>query len=881
LTRLLSFTTRAGLSVVTFLLVLAVLRWPPVHAQPPLDVRALPLAAAAVALATLAALAGRERRPARLRPLVFALVAAVAALAAVVLLRPRGGLPARVSGPGGELATLPPDAVEVHGPRLRAAAVPAVRKWTFEWDGELRAPATGTYRLWAEGRGEVRVRLDGYPVLEGEGEPLRAGADVPLQAGAHRLQVALARTGPGPRLRLGWTRPDRQGRPRGLDEAIPPRLLGPPTPAWTWLATDGLALVVAGCVGLLAWKTRWDRPRRPPVSGPVTRGEIAWSLAGHAVLVSLMSWPLVLDLAGSGVMDRPDGRLNAWILAWDAHALTHAPARLFQAPIFHPLPDALAFSENLLVPAVLAAPATLLGGPVLGYNLVLLLSLAVSGLGTQLLVRRVSGDRLAAFVGGAVFAVGAHRWIRLAHLHAQVTLFLPFALLALDAFWQKRTWRRALAVGLLLALQALSSIYLGAITALVLAAATAVAVVGGLRGRDLSKLAAGFALAAVLVAPVMRPYLRMRAFHGVEWTLADVATYATTLESYAASGTRLYGPLTQRHLDPERVQDTLFPGLVPLLLGIAGLAAAPRRYRAVAMVASAAAVVFSLGPQTPLYRVLHENLVLVRGVRALSRFSLVPVLALSVLAGLALASRWRLALLALPLLLIESSNVPIAYARAAPPPDWARWLADGQGAVLHLPAGEADTQVMLDGVAHWRPLVNGDSGFVPRPYARARELLDGPLREEPLRLLRAIGATHVVTATAQPLPVAATFGADRIYGVPGGEAAAAPSARAAPSATLWSGDGVIVDLGTAREVARVLFELDDRPWLPRPRAEASLDGESWTALEARASLADATLALYSDPRRGTGEVRFAPTTTRWLRLDARLPARLGALLAGR
>jgi hypothetical protein len=877
LTRLVSAASRAALAAALFLLVLAMLRWAPVHAQPPLDVRALPLAAAAVVLAAVAAITGRERRPRPLRPCTWMLAGAVLLLVIVVAGRPAGGLPVRVSGPSGELGHLPPGPVEVDGPRLRAADVPAVRRWTFAWDGELRVPATGTYRLWATGRGQVRVAIDGHPVLMGEGEPLQAGADVPLAEGPHRLEVVLTRTGPGPRLRLGWTRPDRAGRPRGLDETIPPRMLGPASARWAWALTDLLALAVAGLVAALAWRLPWDRPRVPPAPRPLTRREVVASLGGHTALVLLMSWPLALDLAGSGVMDRPDGRLNAWILAWDVHALATAPSRLFQAPIFHPLPDALAFSENLLVPAVLAAPALAAGGPVLGYNCVLLLSLVLSGLGTQLLVRRVSGDSLAAFVGGAIFAVGAHRWIRLAHLHAQVTLFLPFALLAFDAFWLRRTWRRALAVGALLALQALSSIYLGAITALALAAAGACALAGGLRGRDLVKLGAGLALAVALVAPVLRPYLRMRALHGVEWTLADVATYATTLESYAASGTRLYGGLTQRHLDPERVQDTLFPGLVPLVLGLVGLAAAPRRYRAVAIVASLAAIVFSLGPQTALYRALHENVVLVRGVRALSRFSLLPVLALSVSSGLALAGRWRLALLALPLVLVESSNAPNVYAKAPPPPPSARWLAGRPGAVLHLPAGEPDTRAMLDGVAHWRPLVNGDSGFVPRPYARARELLDRPLAGEPLRLLRALGVTHVVSADAQPLPTAAAAGAERVYDIPAGEAAVVPAGGVAVP-TIWSARGPMVDLGEVRAIGGVVFEVDDRPWVDRPAVEASADQLSWTPVAAEASLADATLALYRDPRHGAGEVRFTPpVTARWLRLDPRLPARAGPL----
>ncbi len=62
-----------------------------------------------------------------------------------------------------------------------------------------------------------------------------------------------------------------------------------------------------------------------------------------------------------------------------------------------------------------------------------------------------------------------------------------------------------------------------------------------------------------------------------------------------------------------------------------------------------------------------------------------------------------------------------------------------------------------------------------------------------------------------------------------------------------------------------------------PGVEASLDGVAWEPVEARASLADATLSLYRDPRHGRGEVRFASRPIRFLRLDPRLPARPGAL----
>jgi hypothetical protein len=872
--RLVSTLARSGACVLVGLIVLAVLRWPPVWARPILDVRALALAGTAIVLAVLAALTGRPRVPRPVRPILIALGVVLASLAIVVALRPAAGLSASVADPRGPIGSSAAGAIDVAGPDLRH--LPAARKWTLRWEGEVRAPRSGVYRLWASGRGEVAVSLDGHEVLRAEGDPMAGGSEVPIAQGPHRAEVVLTRTGPGPRLRLGWTWPERDGRRGGYDEILLPRDLGPPIGrAWWWLI-DALSVAAAVLVGALLWRLPWDVPRPPPVASPVTRGEIGWSLAGYAALLALMSWPLVTDLAGLGVMDRPDGRLNAWILAWDAHALLHAPSRLFQAPIFHPLADTLAFSENLLLPAVIGAPAQSVGGPVLAYNVVLLVSLLVSGLGVQLLVRRESGDRWAAFIAGAFFAAGAHRWIRLAHLHAQVTLFLPFVLLAFDRFWQRRTLGRAALVGVLLALQGLSSVYLGAIAALMVAVAAALAILGGLRPREAGRLALGLALGGLLLAPLVRPYLRMRAFQGVEFTIADVASYATTLESYAAAGTRLYGPVTQKHLDPALVQDTLFPGLAVLVCGLIGLASAPRRYRLLAVAASAVAIVFSLGPETAAYRFLHEHLVFVRGVRALSRFSLVPVLALSVLAGFALARRWRMGLVVFVLFLVESSNVPIRYAPAPAPSDTARWLAGKPGAVAVLPLGERDTEAMLDGTAHWRPLVNGDSGFMPRPYTREMELLSAPAGDDALRLLRAIDVRHVVGRDALPLPVVFAAAEERVYEVTPGPSARVPEPGPAVP-TWWTATHVVADLGTPRPVESIVFEVSDAPWVDAPAVEVSADGVLWTPVAARASLADATLSLIRDPRHGVGEIAFPRATTRFVRVPIAVPARPGVL----
>ena len=602
-----------------------------------------------------------------------------------------------------------------------------------------------------------------------------------------------------------------------------------------------------------------------------------------------MSWPMVADLAHAGPFDRTDARLNAWILAWAGETAWTQPSQVFQAPVFHPLPDALAFSENLLLPALVVAPLQWLSGPVLAYDVALLGSLLLSGVGVYLLVRRATGDRLAAFVAGAYFAAGPQRWIRLAHLHAQVTLFLPLALVALDRFWERRTLRRALLVGVMLALQGLSSVYLGAITAATLAVAVAVALFGGLRPRELGRLAAAFLLAAVVLLPVTLPYLRMRAFEGQEFTIETVASSAASLPSYAAAGTPAWGWLSERLLDPTTLRDALFPGVTALVLGVVGLAAAPRRFRAVALAASAVAVVLSLGPETALYRFLHEHVVLVRGVRALSRFALVPSLALAVLAGLALAGRRRvLVAAALAAMMIESASLPLRLERYDGPSPAARWLAGRPGAVVAVPLEVDDTRVMLDALAHRRPLVNGYSAFIPRPFDRAMELLGDAPGEDALRFLRAVGVTQIVSARALPEPLreAAAFAPARA-GAPGQHVSQVPPGPVAavvaagePAPTLFSPEGLVVVLPEVRRVGRIAFELSDAEWIARPRLEASDDGVVWKRLEATASLADATLSLYRDPKRGRGEIRFAPVRARMLRLDARLPARGGALEVG-
>jgi len=78
--------------------------------------------------------------------------------------------------------------------------------------------------------------------------------------------------------------------------------------------------------------------------------------------------------------------------------------------------------------------------------------------------------------------------------------------------------------------------------------------------------------------------------------------------------------------------------------------------------------------------------------------------------------------------------------------EMARQPADS--VVLELPLGQPDydQRAMYYSTVHWRPLVNGYSGFIPPHYGRMiTAFSEMPRhRELSLQVLRATGATHVI-----------------------------------------------------------------------------------------------------------------------------------------
>jgi len=325
----------------------------------------------------------------------------------------------------------------------------------------------------------------------------------------------------------------------------------------------------------------------------------AFICALYGLLALVSTHPLWRHLTTAVPSDIGDPLLNTWILAWDGHALLTDPAHLFDANIFFPLKDTLAYSEHLLGTALPMLPILLISGePVLAYNVAFLTSFMLSGFGLYLLALRYTGNRLAAFLAGLAFAFAPYRLSFIGHLSLLTIQWLPLALLYLDTFMsttsrqsrsaepfgrvcpersrraQDRRSHRSLALfAFFFICQAATSWHLAIFAAFIVA----LYVLGNwLTWRAtfswsvLAGLGAVALVVALIMAPLILPYLRVLPELQMTRPWDTIVAFAATPTDYLAAypANLFFGQLTASfRTRPGFVEEhTLFPGLLASVL---------------------------------------------------------------------------------------------------------------------------------------------------------------------------------------------------------------------------------------------------------------------------------------------------------------------------
>lgn len=516
-----------------------------------------------------------------------------------------------------------------------------------------------------------------------------------------------------------------------------------------------------------------------------------------ALLGVIATWPMATDPAHLSVVKPTDNdyRFNIFVIFWGAHALTTDPLNLHHTNMFHPERYTFAYSDILLSHSVLMLPVILLtNNQVLTYNILLLLSMSIGGLGFYLLCRELTANRVAALAGALIFIFNPIHFAR----HTQIQMFgdhwMPWFAWAL-LIWLRQAgeddasednasgrspWKWPAAVVAFFCLNALSGAQPALFGAMI---GGAMVLYYGITGRlwegrffrrDLVVMGL---VCFVLLAPIFWPYALVEKEMLGPRTIMDQLLYSSAAPpDLFAAGSHLYRWVDTAFGWPSEIlgrppRTYLFPGVIPLVLALFGLVSSragrnQKRHKGDQLfwlILLILAFWLALGPRAGLYLVI-EKLPVLRLLRVPTRLFLIASFALSVLSAFGVARLCKserlsrrpvraflLAGLAL-LFAVEATHSPMTTHPFVPGPQPRhQFLAQQPGdfTVVEFPIDPHNytlsTRQIFNSVHHWKKLLVGYSGFQTAENVERLERLQSSFpSDECLDELQELGVRYVI-----------------------------------------------------------------------------------------------------------------------------------------
>jgi hypothetical protein len=474
------------------------------------------------------------------------------------------------------------------------------------------------------------------------------------------------------------------------------------------------------------------------------------AVLGYLLLTLLMTYPMFLHLATAIPGDGFDGWQNYWNLWWVKTAvLDLQQSPYFTQYLYYPTGYSLLFQTLNIFNALLTLPIQLVFGVTVAYNFVVLFSFVLGGYGAYLLAlhvlpgRRERTDHVVAFLGGAVFTFSPFHFAHLlGHMQVFSLEWLPFFVLCLvrSLSTDRLRVRSDLVLpALFLVLTGLCDWYYALYLLLFTVVYLGYRLWVHRRARMLLlKTAVMLILTGVALSPLLVPmaleavrdssYLSSP-FDTTVRLSADLLAFVTPNEFHPLWGeaaSRLSASFTSS--TSERI---VFAGYIPLAL--AAYAVWSKKRQAMPWLISLAVFFFlALGPylhvggrQLPVplpYLLLYRLAPFLSIARSVSRFDVMVMLSLAVLAALGLQAALRrlaierrtvVSVAAVALVCCEFLPAPYPLSPVEVPPCYQSLAGDAdEYAILELPMNRDRPVHLLYQTVYHKPMV---AGYVTRP----------------------------------------------------------------------------------------------------------------------------------------------------------------------
>lgn len=488
----------------------------------------------------------------------------------------------------------------------------------------------------------------------------------------------------------------------------------------------------------------------------------------------------------STMIERHDGRLLAWTMSWNSHKLLTNPSEVFDANIFYPNENTLTYSEHLLGSSYLYMPAYIIfnRNPAAVFNFVMILSYVLNAFFAYWLCKYLTRNKLAGLIGGIVFGYCSYRILNLGHLQNMIIFYIPLMTFFLFKYFEEKRSRYLILVGLMLLLQSLTSwyhmIFIFMLFALLL---TYFFWIRKVDKKDIVKIIFIHIPVMLIILPFALPYIKFNSDSGSAYTINDVKAFSSDIGGYLFPSPNT---LLNKILDNVRITKTSWAenfnyiGILPFILSLIailkiniskeGINIAFKKSRIKYFLIGIIFVLFSFGPflrvddvttKIPMpYYIIYHLLPQIRFMRAVARFATVAYLMLGILSAFGFLDlvknkqkriTYFLFLIFCAVILIDYypfSRVE-KYVDVSKTPEIYTHIRnnDSVKAIVEMPI-DVNTSIATGSVyyagIHFKPMLNGYSGYEPETYGQYKKVLTNDLNGEGYRLLKEIGITHLV-----------------------------------------------------------------------------------------------------------------------------------------
>lgn len=270
-------------------------------------------------------------------------------------------------------------------------------------------------------------------------------------------------------------------------------------------------------------------------------------ILGYVLLSLILTYPLILEI-NSSYIGSGDVGLFVWDLWWVRKAFFEGGARLFWTDyMFHPTGVSLVYHTLALYNSFAGVLLQEFFNLAASYNILVLSSYVLSGLGMFMLAKHLTGSDYASFLAGFAFAFSPYRVgvVNAGHLNLAATQWIPLYMLYALRVREKPGLRNVFLAGLFFALTSLSSwqymgmavIYSGLVLfhALLVERSVDLRFLGGL----FCVLFLGFVFVSPFLFPLFREYFSLG------YMRYSFAVFMGTSQAYSLDlSSILYSPLT-------------------------------------------------------------------------------------------------------------------------------------------------------------------------------------------------------------------------------------------------------------------------------------------------------------------------------------------------